>query len=125
MDVVKWRLKEFLVRHNISVYELVRRSGLAPNTVYSASRGEQDQVRLSTIAGLLKGLRELLGRDVDLTEILVHEVLPAPKDDQSELIETSGSEPARQLEQLEQGMPEVEVDQWLARFFDQAKGYTK
>jgi DNA-binding Xre family transcriptional regulator len=125
MDVVKWRLKTFMDQHKISAYSLVKTSGLAPNTVYSATRGEQDQVRLSTLAGILKGLRELLGHDIDLREILVHEVLPEPKDDQSELLEMGGTELAEVLDDLEADVPENDIDAWLERFYHQAQGRTK
>ena len=115
MDMVRWTLKDYLQSHNLSTYALVRSSGLAPNTVYSLARGEQNQIRLDTIAGVLGGLRELVGHEVALTDILVHEVRSdAPEDD---LHTSSTADLAATLEDLEHDLPEGEIDEWLETFY--------
>ena len=76
MDTVRWKLRDFLEKNNLTTYALVRASDLAPNTVYSLARGATKHVRLDTVAGVLGGLRRLTGQEVGLSDILEHEVAP-------------------------------------------------
>ncbi len=117
MDTVEWRLKDYLVAHDLTAYQLVKASSLAPNTVYSLARGKQTQVRLDTIAGVLGGLRQLTGGEVALTDILVHETKPEPEADDEALLLASGTTDLQAaLDDLESDLPPGEVDRWLESF---------
>lgn len=121
MDIVEWRLKDYLKRHELTAYQLVRASNLAPNTVYSLARGQQNQVRLDTIAGVLRGLRELTGDEVALTDILIHEVQPEPEEDDQDLLLASGTADLQAaLDEIESDLPPGEVDAWLETFYKAA-----
>lgn len=118
MDTVSWKLKDYLKTHNLTAYQLVRASNLAPNTVYSLARGEQNQVRLDTIAGVLSGLRQLTGDEVALTDILVHKVRPEPEEEDQEVLLTSGTADLQTaLDDLENDLPAEEVNAWLETFY--------
>lgn len=118
MDTVSWKLKDYLKTRNLTAYQLVRASNLAPNTVYSLARGEQNQVRLDTIAGVLSGLRQLTGDEVALTDILVHEVRPEPEEDDQKVLLASGTADLQTaLDDLESDLPAEEVDAWLETFY--------
>lgn len=118
MDTVHWKLKDYLKAHNLTAYQLVRASSLAPNTVYSLARGGQNQVRLDTIAGVLGGLRQLTGDEVTLTDILVHEIQPEPEEDDQELLLASGTDDLQvTLDDLESDAAPGAVDAWLETFY--------
>ena len=85
MDAVKWKLKEYLDRHELSVYALTKTSDLSPNTVYTIARGDTNQVKLETLAGLFKGLRKLTGEEVSFEDVLEH----TPDAEEQELDEES------------------------------------
>lgn len=85
MDNVRWKLKAYLDKHNLSAYALTKAADLAPNTVYTIARGNTNQVRLETLAGLLSGLRKLTGGPVTFEDLLEYESMPepGPMDDES------------------------------------------
>lgn len=117
MDTVNWRLKDYLAAHDLTAYQLVKASGLAPNTVYSLARGKQTQIRLETIAGVLGGLRQLTGSAVAITDILVHEIKPESEVDDEALLLASGTADLQAaLDDLESDLPPGEVDAWLESF---------
>lgn len=74
---VRWKVKEFLDERGLSAYKLTKRTELSPNAVYGITRGETNQVRLDTLAGLLSGLRDLTGEPVSLEDVL--EVVEVPE----------------------------------------------
>lgn len=118
---MRWRLKDYLQEHDLTAYALVRASNLAPNTVYSLARGNQNQIRLDTIAGVLGGLRELTGKEVALTDILVHEIVREPEPDDHDLLLASGTaDLAEALDDLEKDLSPGEVDAWLETFYAEA-----
>lgn len=118
MDTVSWKLKDYLTAHNLTAYQLVRASSLAPNTVYGLARGKQTQVRLDTIAGVLGGLRQLTGEDVALTDILVHETEPEPEEDDQDLLLASSTDGLQEaLDDLESDAAPGKVDAWLESFY--------
>ena len=128
MDTVEWRLKDYLAAHDLTAYQLVKASSLAPNTVYSLARGKQTQVRLDTIAGVLGGLRQLTGNEVALTDILVHETKPEPepeddailKEDEDLLLASGTADLQEALDEIEADLPAGEVDRWLETFYQAA-----
>lgn len=70
--MMTWRLKEFLDSHNLTPYALVKESGLAANTVYAMSRGEQKQAALGTLDKTIAALKTLTGEPVSVCDLLEH-----------------------------------------------------
>lgn len=59
--------------HNLTPYALVKESGLAANTVYAMSRGEQKQAALDTLDKTITALKTLTGVPVSVCDILEHQ----------------------------------------------------
>lgn len=70
----KWRLKEFLDQHDLTVAALIQVTGLSSNTLYPLARGETSQVGLETLGKIILGLEALTGVRPKLEEIM--EVTP-------------------------------------------------
>ena len=67
---VKWKLKEFLVAHDITVYRFWRASGMAKGTAYRLANGQTSNLNTVTLDATMKALRELTGEIIDFNEIL-------------------------------------------------------
>lgn len=70
---VKWRLSEFLRHNNVTAYKLAHTVKTArANTIYRIARegDELKRVDFEVLADMLMGLRELTGKDVQLTDLL-------------------------------------------------------
>jgi len=80
MDTVKWRLKEFLSKHNLSTYQLVDKAHgkLSRTGVYRLTDDDLKGVRFESIAAIIPALRELTGEDVDIGDLLEYTGPPAP-----------------------------------------------
>lgn len=74
---MKWMLKEYLTRHDLTAYQLAKATGLSVNTIYPLARGEAQRVSLETLQTVLGALDELTGERVSLTDVLERE---APDD---------------------------------------------
>ena len=71
---VRWRLKEFLVEHNLSTYALAKEvSGhLSQKSVYNLA-GEPSSVNFETLNALLPALEKLTGEPVDISDLLEYQ----------------------------------------------------
>lgn len=107
VNTFRLRLKEFLEERGISVYSLIKASGLAPNTLYAIARGSSGNARLDTIAGILSGLRRLTGEDVSLADIVVEE--------------SAGTKALRAAPKKLESVPTSDDDEWLEAFRAAAK----
>lgn len=70
---VKWRLSEFLQHNNVTAYKLAHTvKNARANTIYRIARegNEMKRVDFEVLADMLVGLRELTGKDVQLTDLL-------------------------------------------------------
>ena len=68
--MIKWKLKDYLDTHDITAYKLIRRSGLASNTVYEMARGESESASLKTLETVIKTLSEMTREQVSLTDVV-------------------------------------------------------
>ncbi len=68
----RWKLKEFLSEHNISVYELAKhtKGRLSRNGLYKLVNKSPEQLRIATLDTLIPVLGQLTGKDVGLSDIL-------------------------------------------------------
>jgi DNA-binding Xre family transcriptional regulator len=73
MGSITWRLSEFLAANSIKPYALAKEIGVAEATIYRLAREGKapERIDLSTLDRLLSGLETILGRPVDLSEILI------------------------------------------------------
>ena len=73
---VRWRLAEFLQKHDITPYRLVVHNEsddelrLARGTVYAIVNEQNLQVSLETLTKIVTALRELTGKPVTVCDIL-------------------------------------------------------
>ena len=70
---MKWTLKDYLNRHEVTPYQLAKATGLSVNTVYPLARGEAKGIQLETLQTVLSALDELTGERVALTDVLERE----------------------------------------------------
>lgn len=70
---MKWTLKEYLTRHDLTAYQLAKATGLSVNTIYPLARGEAKGIQLETLQTVLGALDELTGARVELTDVLERE----------------------------------------------------
>lgn len=124
MDIVRWRLKDYLREHDLTEEALVQASKLSPRLVHALTAAEAEQVRLETLAGLLNGLRTLTGTEVALSDVLVYvtdDDVDNETDDETDVLLASGAaDLQRQLDDLERDVPPGELDTWLKAFYTTA-----
>lgn len=72
MDMIKWRLKEFLENNKLNANQLAEKSHghLSRNGVYRLTADDLTGIRFSSLAAILPALRELTGREVRVDELL-------------------------------------------------------
>lgn len=75
---MKWKLNQYLAKHQISPHQLMVATGLSVNTVYPIARGEAKRISLETLDRLLFALRELTQEPVDIGDLLSYEETPTP-----------------------------------------------
>jgi DNA-binding Xre family transcriptional regulator len=69
----RWKLKEFLDTHKITVYRLSQAtgSGIARNSLYNLVQDEPPKrLEIKTLDVLIPALRQLTGRDVQVDDLL-------------------------------------------------------
>jgi mRNA-degrading endonuclease toxin of MazEF toxin-antitoxin module len=108
VDTFRLKLKEYLDERGLSVYALIKASGLAPNTLYAIARGASGNARLDTLAGVLTGLRRLTGEDATLSDILDEDAL------------ATGTSKVRAAPEKPESAPDD--SEWLQAFLAAAKG---
>lgn len=72
--MLRWKLRDYLDRHNVSAYALTRVADVAPNTVYALARGDSERISLEVFDKVLAGLEQLTGRPVGVADLLEREV---------------------------------------------------
>ena len=65
-----WKMKEFLVQHQITAYKLKKTADIGQGTVYRLAKNEADGVELDTLDAVLTALCQLSGKNVQLSDIL-------------------------------------------------------
>lgn len=71
--MLKWKLRDYLDRHNLSAYALTRAADVAPNTVYALARGDSERISLEVFDKVLAGLEKLTGEPVNVADLLERE----------------------------------------------------
>ncbi len=71
----RWKLKEFLDKHQITVYELAKHTSgrLSRNALYKLANEAPAQLRISTIDTLIPALERMTGQRVELNDLLEYE----------------------------------------------------
>jgi DNA-binding Xre family transcriptional regulator len=67
---VKWKVKEFLDKHEKTPYALWKASGLSRTTVYGITGGELTRMDFSTLAKIIEGLEGVTGKKVEPNDVL-------------------------------------------------------
>lgn len=71
MSAIRWKLSDFLQRHNITPYALSRETkGISQKVVYRLANDETNMVRFDTLAALMEGLSTLTGKPVTFDDLL-------------------------------------------------------
>lgn len=70
---VRWIVRPYLDRHNLSAYRLMKESGLAQGTVYRLVRGETNTLNAETLDRVMTALRRLTGENVQIGDLLEYE----------------------------------------------------
>ena len=67
---MRWKLQDYLDRHDLNAHRLVQATGLSSNTIYPMTRGEAQRVSLATLETVLLALRDLTGETVGVGDLL-------------------------------------------------------
>ena len=67
---MRWKVKELLELNDKTPYALWQASGLARNTVYAIAQNKKNGLEFETMGKLMGGLEELLGRPIELSDVL-------------------------------------------------------
>ena len=67
---VRWKVYEILDEYDISVYRLMKESGLAQGTVYRLVKGDTSTVNAETLDRVMTTLRRLTGRQLQISDLL-------------------------------------------------------
>ena len=70
VSAVKWKVAELLEDYGKTPYALAKASGLSMPTVYAIVNGEKKGVQFTALAAILRGLEELTGEPVELSDVL-------------------------------------------------------
>lgn len=79
--MLRWKLRDYLDRHDVSAYALTRVADVAPNTVYALARGDSARISLEVFDKVLAGLEQLTGRPVGVADLLERETDDPKVDD--------------------------------------------
>lgn len=67
---VQWRVQEFLEEQGKTAYQLIGTSGLNAGTIYQIVKNKKKGAEFETLERVLIGLEKLIGREVEISEIL-------------------------------------------------------
>ena len=109
---MRWTLRDYLTRHNLTPYQLAKTTGLSVNTVYPLARGEAQRVSLETLQTVLDALDELTGQRVELADVLERSVEPEPVD----LTEVGLADYKDALDEIDADVDPDELREWYAAF---------
>lgn len=70
---MKWILRDYLSRHDLTPYQLAKATGLSVNTIYPLARGEAQRVSLETLQTVLEALDGLTGKRASVSDVLERE----------------------------------------------------
>ena len=67
---VRWKLKEFLESNGKTTYALMKASGISQATMYSITGGKKTGVDFNTLGAIIQGLEQIIGKPVELSDVL-------------------------------------------------------
>ena len=71
---IRWKLRGFLETHNVSPHALAKHIGILPANMYRMLRGEGPKMFDRDVLGrIIRGLRELTGEPVSVSDVLEEE----------------------------------------------------
>lgn len=70
---VRWKVYEILEAHDISVYRLMKESGLAQGTVYRLVKGDTSTVNAETLDRVMTTLRRLTGERLQISDLIEYD----------------------------------------------------
>lgn len=70
---VKWTVRPFLKRHDLTAYRLMKETGLAQGTIYRLVNGETTTLNAETLDRVMTALRRLTGEEVQISDLLTYE----------------------------------------------------
>jgi DNA-binding Xre family transcriptional regulator len=70
---VRWKVYDILEAHDISVYRLMKESGLAQGTVYRLVKGDTSTVNAETLDRVMTTLRRLTGQQLQISDLLEYD----------------------------------------------------
>ena len=73
MVPVRWKVYQILEAHDISVYRLMKESGLAQGTVYRLVKGDTSTVNAETLDRVMTTLRRLTGKRLEISDLLEYD----------------------------------------------------
>lgn len=73
--MIRWKLKEFLHDHNLTVYKLTKAAEgrLSSNHIYILARGTTKTVELETLNVLIETLQDLTNKPVNVADLLEYQ----------------------------------------------------
>lgn len=108
--LMKWVLKDYLNRHEVTPYQLAKATGLSVNTVYPLARGEAQRISLDTLQTVLDALDGLTGDRVELADLLERSQKPL------DLAEAGLEDWAAALAEIDADVPPEELAAWNEAF---------
>ena len=76
---VRWKVYDILEAHDISVYRLMKESGLAQGTVYRLVKGDTSTVNAETLDRVMTTLRRLTGQQLQISDLLEYDEPRRPR----------------------------------------------
>lgn len=70
---VAWKLQEFLDEHDLTVYALMKETGLSQSTAYKLGHGDTKVIKLTTLNKIITALETLTGKTVDVNDVLTYQ----------------------------------------------------
>lgn len=67
---VRWKVKDLLLRHDITTYRFWMESGLAKGTAYRLINGDTVNLNADTLDATIRALRRLTGESVSVADLL-------------------------------------------------------
>ena len=67
---MRWKLRDYLDRHDLNPHQLVTATGLSTRTVYPMTAGSPTRVDLHSLETIVFALRKLTSERVELTDLL-------------------------------------------------------
>jgi DNA-binding Xre family transcriptional regulator len=70
---VMWKLQDFLDTHGVTVYALMKETGLSQSTAYRLGHSDTKVVKLATLNKIITALETLTGEAVSVGDVLTYQ----------------------------------------------------